>query len=433
MQILKSIILGLTAFAALASAEENWPSFRGPAAAGTAKDQQLPERWDAETSEGIRFKVAIPGLAHSSPIIWGDRLFLTTAVSSNVAADFTPGLYGSGEASVDRSKHEWRVICLDKASGKQLWSQTAATGVPKDKRHIKASYANSTPATDGKRIVALFGSEGLFAYDLDGNLLWKKDLGRMDVGAYDLPSYEWGSASSPIIWNDTVYLQVDTQADSFVTAIDARTGKTIWRTMRDELPSWGTPTVIQIGKQAPQLVTNGSNFIRAYTLHTGEEIWRIGGSSKITAPTPFAAGRLIIVASGRAPERPIFAIHPDGKVAWKLTRRGPYMPTPVAYDGKLFVLNNSGPFACYDLETGAEHFYERVPHAGNGFSASPVAADGKLYLPSEDGITFVYRASDKLELLAKNPIGEPIMASPAISNGVLYLRGTHHLFAIGAK
>lgn len=435
-------ILALSGFA-FAADEGNWPQFRGPSASGVADGQQLPDRWDAETGEGIKFKVEIPGLAHSSPIIWGDRIFLTTAVSSDPAASFQPGLYGSGDASPDQTKHEWRVLCLGKNDGRILWNSLATSGVPKDKRHIKSTYANSTPATDGKRVVALFGSEGLFAFDFDGKLLWKKDLGRMDVGAYDLPSYEWGPASSPIIHNGKVIVQIDTQADSFLLAADVETGETLWKTPREELPSWGTPTVFEAEGKRAEIITNGSNFVRGYDAETGVGLWRLDGSSKITAPTPIfsAEDGLVIVASGRAPERPIFAIRPGGEgditqtnhVAWRHFRRGPYMPTPIIYDGLLFVLNNSGPFACYDLKTGAERFHLRLPHRGNGFSASPVAADGKLYFPSEDGITFVVVAGPEFELLAENSIGEPIMASPALSEGVLFLRGQKNLFAIGKK
>ena len=421
---------------------ENWPSFRGPSASGVAPDgQNLPLNWNAESGEGILFKVPIPGLAHSSPIIWGERIFLTTAVSGAAGeASFKPGLYGSGDASADRSEHEWKILCLDKSTGKTLWSKTAVRGKPIDKRHVKATYANSTPATDGKHVVAFFGSQGLFAYTVDGEFLWKRDLGRLDVGAYDLPSYEWGTASSPIIFEGRVIVQCDTQGDSFVVAFDVETGKEIWRTEREgELPSWGTPTVFP-GTDRAELITNGSNFIRGYDPATGKELWRLGGSSKITAPTPIFSENLIVVTSGRAPERPIFVIKPGatGEVgpdhlAWSKNRRGPYMPTPIIVDGKLYVINNDGPFACYDLKTGQEHFYLRVPHRGDGFSASPVAADGKIYLSGEAGNVFVIEAGVEFKLLATNPVGEPLMATPAISDGVIFFRGARHLFAVGKE
>ncbi|MBR90888.1 MAG: hypothetical protein CMO66_06430 [Verrucomicrobiales bacterium] len=416
----------------------DWPSFRGPQASGVADGQQLPSEWDAATGKGVLFQVAIPGLAHSSPIISGDRLFLTTAVSSIADPTFKPGLYGAGTAAADRSVHEWRVICLDKNTGKTLWTQVAVKKKPTDKRHIKATYANSTPATDGTHVVAFFGSEGLAAYTVAGKLLWKKNLGRLDVGAYDLPEYEWGSASSPIIWRGKVIVQCDAQKGSFIAAFDVKTGKELWRTARNELPSWGTPNVWP-GK-VPELVTNGSKFIRGYDPATGKELWRLGGSSKITAPTPVFAGERILVASGRHPERPIFCLRAGGRgnitatqnVAWQ-NRRGPYMPTPLIYRGKVYALNNSGLIGCFDLKTGKEHYYERIRHRGHGFSASPVAADGKIYCAGEDGIVFVLEAGEQFKPPTEHQIGETLMATPAISDGALYLRGTRTLFAVGKK
>ncbi len=436
-----SLWLGVSLATAAAGDDGNWPSFRGRFAAGVADGgPPLPESWNGETGEGLRFRVAIPGLAHSSPVIWGHRIFLTTAVSSDASADFKPGLYGSGDASTDRSEHEWQVLCLDKRSGETLWQRTATRGIPRDKRHVKATYANSTPATDGQHVVAFFGSEGLFCFSTEGEPLWRKDLGRLDVGAYDLPSYEWGSASSPVIHRGRVFVQCDHQGESFLMALDVASGEVLWRTPRDELPSWGTPTLYPgDGETGPELVTNGSHFIRAYDPETGAELWRLGGSSRITAPTPVFADGIVIVASGRAPERPIFAIRPGGRgdiggtdhVAWSLTRRGPYMPTPLIYRGKVYVLNNDGPFACYDLETGEEHYYLRLPHRGDGFSASPVVANGRLYLASENGEILVVKAGETFGEPVAFPLGEPVMATPAISDGVLYVRGARHLFAIG--
>ena len=424
----------LVLLAALMAAGADWPSFRGPSASGVADGQNLPDEFGGEPEKNILWKTAIPGLAHSSPVVWGEKLFVTTAISSKADATFKPGLYGAGTASADRSVHQWRIYCLDKKSGKILWSQTAYEGVPKEKRHIKATYANSTPATDGRHVVAFFGSQGLYGYGMDGERLWEKDLGHLDVGAYNAPDYEWGTASSPIIYKGLVIVQCDTQGDSFLLASDVRTGKTVWRTERDELPSWGTPTVYP-GKELAELVTNGSTFIRAYDPANGKELWRLGGSSKITAPTPVFAGGLILVASGRRPEAPIFAIRAgaNGTVAWQKTQRGPYMPTPIIYRGHMYALGNSGILDCYELETGKEIYRERIPHSGSGFSASPVAADGKLYLSSEDGDVFVVRAGVEFELISKNEIGELLMASPALSDGVMYLRGTDHLFAVSGE
>ena len=425
---------------AVTAAAQNWPSFRGPSAAGVSDRQNLPITWDAAQGSNIRWKTTIPGLAHSSPIVWNDRIFVATAISSRADVSFKRGLYGEGTASEDRTRQQWKLICLDRKSGKILWDRVAYEGEPKEKRHIKATYANSTPATDGEVVVAFFGSQGLYAFDPAGKLLWKRDLGRIDAGAYDDASYEWGTATSPIIYKDMVIVQCDQQKGSFIEAFDRKTGRTVWRTERDELPSWGTPAVYP-GPPRAELITNSSNFVRGYDPTTGKELWRLGGSSKITAPTPVFSAGLIVVASGRRPEAPIFAIRPGGagditktkSIAWQKEQRGSYMPTPLIYGDHLYVLANQGIFDRYDLKTGAEIYRQRIPHQGSGFSASPVASDGKIYLSSEDGDVFVVKAGREFELLGKNSLGEPIMATPAISGAALLVRTEHQLWAIGAQ
>lgn len=441
MSILISALLFLIAVLAQTPQQSgNWPSFRGPAASGVAEKQNLPDRWDGAKGENLLWKTSIPGLAHSSPIVWGDRIFLTSAISGRPRATFRPGLYGDGDASDDRTSQRWMMYAVAKTSGKILWERVAYEGVPVDKRHIKSTYASSTPATDGRVVVAWFGSQGVAAYDVNGNFLWKRDLGRVDAGAYDLPSYEWGTASSPIIWNGLVILQCDGQKDSFIVALRAQTGEVVWKTSRDELPSWGTPTVVETAS-GPELVTNASNYIRAYDPRSGKELWRLGGSSKITAPTPIAGDGLIVVASGRAPERPIFAVRPGARgditnskaVAWSYTGRGSYMPTPLIYRGLLYVLNNNGIFDAYNLKTGEEVYRERLPYVGSGFSASPVAADGKIYLSSEDGEMIVIAAGPTYRHIATNSIGDLLMATPALSDGVMYVRSQSSLLAIGRR
>ena len=429
-----------------APATGSWPSFRGPGASGIADGQQLPDQWDLQSGVNVLWRSPIPGLAHSSPIVWGDRIFVTSAVSSDASASFRPGLYGDGDASTDRSQQRWMIYAIDKRSGKTLWQRVAHEGLPVDKRHIKSTYASASAATDGRLVVAWFGSHGLHAYDVNGAFLWKVDLGRIDLGAYDIPTFEWGPASSPIIWNDLVIVQCDTQGDSFLLALDATTGETRWKTDRDELPSWGTPTVAAT-PGGPVLVTNASNFVRAYDPMTGKELWRIGRSSKITAPTPVFADGLFVVASGRAPERPIFVVKSDargdltlpdgatssGSIVWSRTGRGSYMPTPLIYKGLLYVLANNGVLDAYHLQTGEEVYRQRLPQVGNGFSASPVAADDKIYLSSEDGDVLVIAAGPTFKHLATNSMGEPLMATPALSEGVMYLRSSRHLSAIGRK
>ena len=315
----------------------HWPSFRGPEAAGVADGQRLPDTWSPATGANVLWRRPIPGLAHSSPIVWGDMLFVTSAISSRPDATFKPGLYGDGDASDDRSVHRWMLYAIDTRTGRIRWERTAAQGEPRNKRHIKSTYASSSPATNGRILVTWFGSQGIHAYDFNGGLRWSVDLGRVDMGAYDIPSYEWGPASSPIIWNDLVIVQCDTQTDSFLLALNVETGETVWKTERVELPSWGTPTIVTT-TAGPELVTNASNFIRGYDPRTGRELWRLGGSSKITAPTPIFANGLHIIASGRAPERPLFAVRPGARgdltlsagatsstsIAWSWSGRGSY-------------------------------------------------------------------------------------------------------------
>lgn len=425
---------------------QNWPSFRGLRAGGVADGQGLPVEWSAERDLNVRWKKAIPGLAHSSPVVWGGRLYVTTAVSSAGDDRFKAGLYGAGTASEDLSAHQWKVYALDKTTGAVVWERVAFEGVPREKRHIKATYANASPATNGEYVVAFFGSQGLHAFESDGTLAWSRDLGRMDVGAYDAPTYEWGTASSPIIHQGKVIVQVDTQQEDFLMAVDLRTGKTVWRTSRDELPSWGTPTVCPAPGRA-ELVTNGSNFVRGYDPENGTELWRLGGSSKITAPTPICAEAedLIVVASGRRPEKPIFVLRTGARgditlpedatssesVVWSVQGRGSYMPTPLAYQGLLYVLQNQGTLDCFELRTGKALYRERVPHRGSGFSGSPVAADGVVYLPSEDGDVFAVRAGPEFEVLSRNDLGELLMATPALSDGTMYVRTHRHVWALG--
>lgn len=434
-----AVVLAIAALASQAPSPE-WGSFRGPRASGVADGQDLPDRWSVESGDGIRWSRAIPGLAHSSPIVSGGRVFVTTAVSSRADATFKPGLYGDGDASDDRSVHRWIVMALDAATGEPVWQQVAAEGEPRQKRHIKSTYASSTPATDGRIVVAFFGSQGLFAYTVDGQPLWSKDLGRLDVGAYDLPSYEWGTASSPIVHDGRVIVQADTSNEDFIAAFDAETGREIWRTARQELPSWGTPTIVTNGGRT-EIVTNSSNFVYGYDFETGKELWRLGGSSQITAPTPIFADDAIVIASGRRPVAPILVVKPGASgditdtpaVRWQKVQRGPYMPTPLIYGNQLYVLGNAGIFDSYDYRTGDEIYRSRLPHKGSGFSASPVAADGRIYASSEDGDIFVVQTGAAFEVFEQIPMNEPIMATPAIANGTMFVRGQRTLFAIGKK
>jgi outer membrane protein assembly factor BamB len=442
----KRLLATMLAAAATAPvAAQHWPSFRGPQASGVGDGAPTPVTWNATTGQNVLWKAPIDGLAVSSPIVWGDKVFVSTAVSSDPNAKFRHGLYGDVEPSNDVSKHVWRLIALDKRSGKVLWDRVAHEGVPKTKRHPKSSQASATPATDGRHIIVSFGSEGLFAYDMEGKSLWKQDLGVLNAGWFYDPDYEWGIASSPIIWNDLVIVQCDIQKQSFLAAFNIKTGTLAWRTSRDEIPSWATPNVYQNGAHA-ELVTQGTNFIRGYDPKTGAELWRLSGNSEVTVPTPIVTKDLIVVTNGYRGVQPIFAIKPGAKgdislageqttseaIAWSTKRGGPYIPTPVIYGDRLYVCLNNGVLAAYDMKTGERAWQERLGGTGGAFSASPVAADGKIYLASEDGDVFVVKAGPSYELLAKNPIGEVLMATPAISDGLIIVRGLKHIYAIGA-
>ena len=437
------LVLFLSCFAQA----QNWPSFRGPNASGVSDGKATPISWDAEKNINIAWKTAIPGLAHSSPVVWGDKVFITTAISSDPKSVFRSGLYGDVDSATDLSKHTWKVYALDKKTGKILWESVAYEGQPKTKRHIKSTFANASPATDGKYIIAFFGSEGLYCYDMKGKLVWKQDLGVLDAGWFFDPDYQWGTASSPIIYKDLVIVQCDVSKGSFIAAYNLKTGKQVWRTERDEIPSWGTPTIVQ-GKTRVELVTNATRAVRAYDPMTGKELWRLTGNPEITATTPIAANDLIFICNSYRPNQPIYAIKQgvangdislkDGKetnefVVWSKQRGGSYMPTPVVYGDFLHVLANHGVLTVFNAKTGERVYQQRVADKGGAFSASPIIANGNLYLASEDGEVHVVKAGPKYELVSTNQIGEVMMATPAVSDGMIFIRGQHHVFAIAAK
>jgi outer membrane protein assembly factor BamB len=444
MKRLLSITFCLSLFAGAISVTQaqNWPQFRGPGATGVVEGRPSAVTWDAAKSVNTRWKTAIPGLAHSSPVIWGDKVFVTTSVNSAEKEETRYGLFGDVAPVKGDLKHTWKVYALDKLTGKILWERIASEGVPKVMRHPKSTHADSTPVTDGKYLVALFGSEGLFAYDMKGKLLWKQDLGVLDSGWFYDPDYQWEHGSSPIIYKDLVIVQADVQKNSFIAAYSLKNGKLVWKTDRDEISSWGSPTVYE-GKTRAELVTNGSKAIRGYDPATGKELWRLTPNSEVTTPTPFAAHDLIFVTSGYRIIQPIYAIRPgangditlkDDKatsdsIAWSKKRGGPYMPTPIVYGDLLYACSNNGVLTAYKAVTGEQVYQERLGGKGGAFTASPVASDGKVYLSSEDGEVFVVKAGPKHELLATNPVGEVMMATPAISDGLVIVRGIHHVFA----
>jgi outer membrane protein assembly factor BamB len=426
------------AVAAQPQPPQQWPSFRGPDAAGVGSAGAPPLTWDVATGTNVAWSTPIPGLGHSSPVVWGDRVFVTTAVplpdasgaaGGGAIADGTVNLKEGGSIA-NRSRHAWRLYCLDRTTGRVLWERTAHEGMPKVKRHAKASQASATPVTDGRHVIAMMGSEGLYAFDMQGAPLWTKDLGRLDVGYVDDRNEEWSPGSSPVIHDGLVIVQNDRHADSYVVAFDVRTGQEKWRVGRDEMPSWATPTVVDGPR--PTIVTNSPRFIRGHDAATGRELWRVEEGGQVKVPTPVVFEDLVIVTGGWPNGgRPIIAIRTaTGAVAWKLERGSSYTPTPLVYQGVLYVCIDNGVLSAYDPRTGKRHYQRRIAADAGGFSASPVAAGGRIYFASEDGVMFVVRAGTRFELLARNDMKEMLLATPAVVGDTMLVRTRTHVVAV---
>lgn len=410
-----------------------WPSFRGPGGSGVASDASPPTRWDIETGENVRWAVDVPGYAHSSPVVWGDRIYLTTAVSDDPAADGRRAGVRNN-AIDDLAPREWKLLALDR-DGEMVWERTARRGAPRVRRHEKGSHANPTPATNGRFVVAVFNSEGLFCWTADGRLAWSKDLGRLDPGYWGQPDNNWGHGSSPILFEDTVIVQSDDFAGSFLAAFRLGDGTEVWRVARDELATWATPTVFGEGAAA-LLVAQGGNHVRAYDPRTGSERWKMADHAEVKVPSPFVVDDLLVLAGGAPPGRPIYAVDlgrtpaagaSEPVLRWTVGSGGPYTSTPLGYQDLLYVTRDTGVVSVYSLQDGQLLHRDRF---GAGFSASPVAAAGRVYLASEDGEVYVLRAGRDLELMARNSMAEPIFATPALSGELLVLRTRGHLYGI---
>ncbi len=441
MKLIVALILSLSTWT-FAHAQ-NWPGFRGNNASGVAEGKKTPTTWNVATPQNIVWKTTIPGFSHASPIVWQDQIFVITAISSDANTNFSAKGRGIDLAD-DSVKHTWRIYCLDKKSGQIVWSQTAYEGIPRAKRHVKATQANSTPVTDGRYVVALFGSEGLNCYDLNGKLLWKKDLGILNPGLWDDPTSSWGHSSSPVIYKDLVIVQADGHKQSFIAAFDLKNGSQAWRVDRSEITSWSTPTLSTESKRTV-LIANGGRFIRGYDPLTGKELWRFSDhDTQVKMQAPQVTHDLIYVTGGYPAGRPMYAFKPGATgdislkpgqdtndfVAWSTNKGSPYTPTPIVYGDLFYVVADNGVLSAYEAKTGTLVYQQRLP---SSFSASPVASDGKLYLSSEDGDVFVVRAGPKFELLAKNVMDQPLMATPAISDGLLIVRTKDFVYAVGGN
>jgi len=438
-----STILLILSFFIILSAQEittNWPAFRGSNANGLAENSSLPNTWDVESSKNIQWKISLPGLALSSPVIWQDKIFITTAVNTNRKAELKVGLYGDIDPVEDESIHEWKIMCFDKSNGSLLWEKTSHTGIPKVKRHPKSSHANCTPATNGTYVIVFFGSEGLYCYTTEGKLVWKKDLGLLDSGFFKVPEAQWGFASSPVIHDESVIIQCDVQENSFLASFDIITGKENWRTLRDEVPTWSTPT-IQKSPGNPQIIVNGFKHIGGYDFTTGEEIWKMSGGGDIPVPTPVVAHDLIFINNAHGKMSPIYAIRYDAKgdislhgedtsnkyIAWSERRGGSYMLTPLILGNYLYNCRMNGSLRCHNAKTGELIYKEKIT---GPLSSSAVATKDKIYFTSEKGEVSVIKAGPEFKLLSQNSLNDLCMATPAISDDTIYFRTRKYLIAI---
>lgn len=419
----------------------DWPSFRGIDASGVSDGAETPATFAPESAA---WTATLPGLGLSSPIVWGNLLCISTAISGQKDAGLKVGLYGNIESVPDDTAHEWKVACLDKRTGKSVWEQTAYKGVPKVKRHSKSTHANSTLATDGTHLAAMFGSEGLFVYDLKGKLLWKKDLGVLDAAFFMVPAAQWEYGSSPLIHDGMLFVLADVLKDSFLAAFDVKTGKEIWRMPRTDVPTWGSPVVVTAGGR-PQVVVNGWKHVGGYDLKTGKEIWRLTATGDIPVPTPVVGHGLIFLTSAHGPGSPVYAIKPtatgditlqggatsNDHIVWSVARDGAYLSTPLVYGDYLYVVRHQGILNVFNAKTGERAYQQRL--AAGAFTASPVANNGRVYIPSEEGDIYVVKAGPVFELLATNKMNSPVLATPAISEGRLFIRTKDHLMAFGGN
>ncbi len=424
-------------------AGQNWSSFRGPSASGVVEGHSTPVKWDIKQGTNIRWKTPIPGLGHSSPAIWGERIFVTTAVQAGGESTLKVGLYGDVKPVEESDAFDWLVYCINKKDGKILWTQKAYTGKPRVKRHPKSTHANSTPCTDGNCVVAFFGSEGLYCYDMEGGLVWKKDLGVLDWGFFRSPAAQWGGGSSPVIHDGMVILQCDVQKDSFIAAYSLKDGTLLWKTVRDDVPTWSTPTVYS-GDEHSQIIVNGFKHIGGYDIDTGKEIWRMTGGGDIPVPTPVVAGNLVYITNAHGGKSPIFAVKlsatgdvslnegqtSNDNISWSYDKGGNYMTTPIVYWGYLYCCSDRGSLSCFEAANGRMVYRESLASPSAACSASPVAANGQIYCTSENGDIYVVQAGPEFKLTGVNQMNEICMATPAISQGALFFRTKNHLVCI---
>jgi outer membrane protein assembly factor BamB len=423
------------------AAEENWPQFRGSKSLGVADNPNLPDKWSA--TENVAWKTDLKGRGWSSPIVWGDRIFLTTVVNLGESEEPKKGLYfGGNREKPPESDHQWKVVCLDLDDGRVLWEQLAHQGVPTSPIHLKNSYASETPVTDGQRLYAYFGNVGLFCYDLDGKLLWSKPIEPHKM------RYGWGTAASPVVYQDRVYLVNDNDEESYLLALDAATGEQVWRVERDEKSNWATPYIWK-NSQRTEIIVPATGKNRSYDLE-GRLLWELGPMSSITIATPYSDGDTLYLSSGYVMDKkkPIYAIRPGASgdislgedetsndfILWT-NMGGPYNPSTLLYGGLLYVLYDQGFFACFDPRSGEEVYAKKRIPEGKAFTASPWAYNDRIFCLNEDGVTFVIAPGKEFEILHTNALAEDdmCMATPAIVGDRLIIRTSARVYCIQKK
>jgi outer membrane protein assembly factor BamB len=425
--------------------DRQWTAFRGNFSSGVMDNANLPETFDVDKMTNIRWKTEIPGLGLSSPVIWGNKIFITSAISQADREGFKPGIYGDISPVRDSSVHEWKVFCIDKNTGKMIWEKTSYKGIPRMKRHPKSTHANTSVATDGKYVAAFFGSEGLFCYDMNGTLLWQKNFGLLKSVFFAVRSAEWEFASSPIIYNGILVIQCDVLDNSFIAAYDVKTGKELWKTQRDEYPGWCTPNIYTNAGKA-YVAVNGYKNRGGYDLATGLEVWKMSGGGDIQIPTPIIGKDLIYFNSAHGKSSPIIAVKTNATgditlkdsettnnyIQWSLPRGGSYMHTLLLYNNRLYNVNWNGALICLDPFTGKEIYNAKLGNT-KSFIASPVASDGKIYIIDENGTVYIVKDGDTFNLLAEIPMNDICLSAPAITDGMIIFRTQKYLIAVGKK
>ncbi len=435
-------VISEESFFASMQSNRQWPSYRGYFACGYLDQAHLPDSFNVSTGYNVKWETEIPGLGLSCPVVWNDRVYVTTAISEEDRGGFLTGMYGNIEPVSDSSEHSWMLYCLGKKDGKIIWERELHRGIPSVRRHPKSSHATTTPATDGKHVLVFLGTEGLYCYSADGKLLWNRDFGLIMSAWNVVETAEWEFASSPVIFRDRVIIQADALNTAFVAVLDLHSGETIWRQERDEIPGWCTPNIYFDGTR-PRVVVNGYQHRGGYDLETGKAIWSMSGGGDIPIPTPVVWKDLIFFNSAHGRHFPIMAIrnnasgripYPENdsvlseQIAWFHDRGGAYMNSVLVYDSLLYRLRWNGNLTCFNA-AGGEVVYQQTV-SPTSFIASPVASDNRIYMVSEAGTVYTAKTGREYKLLTESSLGDISLVTPAITEGMIIFRTARKLIAV---